>query len=400
MYIGDMQRLQAFKYRLNVPKGAARTHLSRQVGCARLVWNRGIALSVDKYPGNGVLSALLPAWKRELPFLAEADSIVLQQSLRNLDRAWKNFFEYPETYDRPVLHKRGIHDTFRIAGAAAKKLEADRVWVPKFGWLKFRASRPWVGEVKNITFSRKAGKWYISIQTSREVAEPVKRQDAWLGIDVGVAQYATLSTGEHKPSIYALAQNEKRLDKMQRKLARQHKFSNRWKKQKRRIGALQHHIAMKRQDYAHKVSSEIVTKHGRIRMEDLRLVNMMKSAKGTVEKPGKNVAAKSGLNRKLADQGLRQLRTFIEYKLGWTGGTFEAVDAKYTSQKCHVCKHVAKANRLSQAAFVCVKCGHVDHADVNAAKNIRDSAAGTVAVKATPRRRKRAANDVCIPTAA
>lgn len=117
-----MQRLQAFEYRLNGTRGAAQTHLSQQAGCARLVWNRGIALSKDRYPGFKVLCALLPIWKQELPFLAEADSIALQQALRHLDRAWQNFFEYPETYDKPVLHKRGIHDSFRIVGGAAKNL--------------------------------------------------------------------------------------------------------------------------------------------------------------------------------------------------------------------------------------------------------------------------------------
>ena len=287
VYDPGMERLQAYTYRLNVPNGLATTHLSRQVGCARLVWNKGLALSKERYPGLATLCAMLPAWKQELPFLAAADSIVLQQALRNLDRAWQNFFQFPEHFDRPVMHRRGLHDSFRIVGAAAKKLKAGRVWVPKLGWLKFRVSRPWLGEVKSITFSRRAGKWYISVQTVRQVPEPAKRVDAWVGIDVGIAQYASLSTGEHKRSIFALGKNACRLKNLQRKLAGQQKFSNRRKKQVRRIAAMQHHIAMMRQDHAHKVSSEIVKKHGRIRMEDLQLVNMMRSAKGKVESPGK-----------------------------------------------------------------------------------------------------------------
>lgn len=383
-----MKRQQGYKYRLNLPSGAA-TRLSQQAGCVRVVWNRAMALSKDKYPGNSALSALLPKWKQDLPWLAESDSIALQQSLRNFDRAWQNFFEFPESYEKPTFKKRGDRDSFRVVGAAAAKTEEGRVWLPKFGWLCFRASRPWQGQVKSVTYSRRAGKWYVSILTEREVAEPARRDDPWLGIDVGIAQYATLSTGEHKPSVYALRRAQQRLTKLARKLDRATKWSRRRRKTKQRLAACHAQIANKRADHAHQVSSEVVKKHGRIRMEDLRLVNMMKSAKGTMEAPGKNVAQKRGLNRHLADQGLRQLRTFVEYKLAWSGGSFEAVDPKYTSQRCHACKHVARENRQTQADFKCVACGHVDHADVNAAKNIRDAAVGTIAVKVRPRRRRK-----------
>ncbi len=384
-----MKRQQGYKYRLNLPSGAA-TRLSQQAGCVRVVWNRAMAMSKDKYPGNAALSALLPAWKKELPWLAESDSIALQQSLRNFDRAWQNFFAFPESFARPTFKKRGDHDSFRIVGAAAAKTQSSRVWLPKFGWLHFRASRPWQGTVKSVTFSRKAGKWYVSILTEREVAAPAQRQADWLGIDVGIAQYATLSTGEHKPSISVFKRSQKRLTKLSRKLERASQGSRRRQKTKQRLAACHAQIANKRADHAHKVSSDIVTKHGRIRMEDLRLVNMMKSAKGTTEEPGKNVAQKRGLSRHLADQGLRQLRTFIEYKLAWSGGAFEAVNPKHTSQKCHACKHTASESRVSQAAFKCVACGHSDHADVNAAKNIRDTTAvGTIAVKVPPRRRRK-----------
>lgn len=161
------------------------------------------------------------------------------------------------------------------------------------------------------------------------------------------------------------------------------------------MAAMHARIAHIRQDQAHKVSSKIVTKHGRIRMEDLRLVNMMASAQGTVENPGKNVGHKRGLNRHLADQGLRQLRTFVQYKLKWTGGSFEAINPQYTSQKCNVCHHIEKANRPSQAVFRCVACGHTDHADINAAKNIRDTAAGVSRSESTRRRRRRPADETC-----
>ena len=391
VYIHGMKRLQAYRYRLNVRDSATETHLSRQVGCNRFVWNRGLALSQAKYPGYAKLSALLPQWKHEHPWLAEVDSIGIQQSLRQLDQAWKNFFKSPEHYSRPTFKKRLQKDAYRIVGAATQKVGQGRLWVPKLGWLTFRQSRPWRGEVMSVSITRKAKRWYASLLCEVEVVEPAPRTDEWIGVDVGIAQYATLSTGKHYHGVKAFQRNRCKLARLQRRFARKKVGSARRRILGQRIAELHHHIAMMRQDQAHKVSSELVKNHGRIRMEDLRLVNMMASAKGTLDSPGKNVSQKRGLSRHLADQGLRQLRQFVEYKLVWCNGTFEAVHPAYTSQKCQVCKHIAKDNRLSQAAFRCVACGHMDHADVNAAKNIRDTAGGAPRSERARRRRHRPA---------
>jgi putative transposase len=395
-----MQRMQAFKYRLDVRDGDLATQLSRTVGCCRFVWNRAVALSRERYPGFKALCALLPSWKRELPWLAEVDSIALQQSLRNFDRAWQNYFQAPEHFARPAFHRRFAHDAFRFVGAAAAKTKSDRVWVPKCGWVRFRASRKWVGRVSSVSISRVADRWYVSLQCTVEVAEPALREGPWLGIDVGIARYATLSDGSHCPAINALQGQRRRLAHLQRRVARKAKGSRRRKKAALRVARMHQKIANMRADHAHRVSTQLVKNHGRIRMEDLRLVNMMKSARGTVENPGKQVAAKRGLNRRLADQGLRMLRSFVEYKLQWSGGTFEAVPAHHTSQRCHACGHTARENRLSQARFLCVKCGHIDHADVNAAKNIRDTAAGVSRSERTSRRRHQPACEACTPNAA
>jgi putative transposase len=387
-----VEKLQAYKYRLNVRDSVTETHLSRQVGCDRFVWNKALAMSQDTYPGYAVISALLPTWKEEHPWLKEVDSIGLQQSLRQLDTAWKNFFKFPDHFKKPQFKKSLQRDAYRVVGAAAQKTGQARIWVPKVGWLSFRQSCPWLGQVTSMTITRKARRWYVSLQCKLDVDTPQSRQNEdWLGIDVGIAQYATLSTGEHKEGVRAFRTNRRKLARLQRRLARQKSGSARRTNTKHRIAELHHHIAMMRQAHAHKVSSQLVKNHGRIRMEDLRLVNMMASAKGTVENPGKNVAQKRGLNRHLADQGLRQLRQYIEYKLNWSGGAFEAVNPALTSQKCHACKHVARENRPSQAVFLCIVCGHSDNADINAAKNIRDTAGGVPRSERARRRRRRPA---------
>lgn len=390
-----MKRMQAFKYRLDVRDAATDTHLSQQVGCCRFVYNKGLELSADRYPGNLALSRSLVAWKQQYPWLADADSIGLQQALRNLDRAWVNFFTEPERFEKPQFKRRFKHDTYRYVGAAAAKTMQDAVWLPKLGWCKFRCSRPWQGAVKSVTVSRRAGRWYVSLQCEVHVVEPVPRLDDWVGIDVGIARYATLSDASHYAGVHSFRRSTRALARLQRLFDRKKKGSARRRKLAARVAALHAHIANQRQDRAHKVSSDIVKKHGRVRMEDLRLVHMMASARGTLENPGKNVAQKRGLNRHLADEGLRQLRTFVQYKLAWSGGSFEAVNPRYTSQKCHVCGHTAKANRPSQAVFACMSCGHKDHADVNAARNIRDTAGGEARGERTQRRRRRPAKEAC-----
>ena len=206
-----MKRQQAYKYRLNVRERATATHSSRLVGCCRFVWNRALGMSKDKYPGFKALCAMLPAWKKELPWLAECDSIALQQVLRNFDRAWQNFFQFPESFNRPVAKHRFVHDSFRVVGAAAFKTGTNRIWLPKHGWLSFRASRAWQGKIKGYVISRKANRWYVSLQCEVEVTAPPSRIDPWIGIDVGIARYATLSDGTYRDGVHAFKANQRKL---------------------------------------------------------------------------------------------------------------------------------------------------------------------------------------------
>jgi putative transposase len=137
----------------------------------------------------------------------------------------------------------------------------------------------------------------------------------------------------------------------------------------RRLARAKEREANARRDYAHKVALKLVRRCDLIALEDLRVRNMTRSARGTVETPGKNVAAKSGLNRALLDAGFGQLATFIREKAEYAVRTVVSVDAKYTSQTCASCAHVASASR-SEARFTCVSCGHQADADVNAAQVI------------------------------
>ncbi|HEJ9561222.1 TPA: RNA-guided endonuclease InsQ/TnpB family protein, partial [Proteus mirabilis] len=158
--------------------------------------------------------------------------------------------------------------------------------------------------------------------------------------------------------------------RLQRKLSRKIKFSANWQKQKRKIQHLHSHIANIRKDYLHKVTSEISKNHAMIVIEDLKVSNMSKSAKGTTERHGRNVKAKSGLNRSILEQGWYEMRRQLEYKQLWRGGQVLAIPPAYTSQKCACCGHTAKENRQSQSQFECLECGYTANADINAARNI------------------------------
>jgi putative transposase len=153
-------------------------------------------------------------------------------------------------------------------------------------------------------------------------------------------------------------------------MSRKVKFSNNWKKAKRKVQNLHSRIANIRRDYLHKVSTTISKNHAMIVIEDLKVANMSKSASGTVSQHGHNVRAKSGLNRSILDQGWYELRRQLEYKQLWRGGQVLAINPAYTSQECACCGHAAKENRLLQSQFECQECGYTENADINGARNI------------------------------
>jgi len=163
---------------------------------------------------------------------------------------------------------------------------------------------------------------------------------------------------------------KKKLLRLQRKLAQKKKFSSNWRKLLKKIQKIYNYIANKRKDYLHKVSTQLANSHSLIVMEELQIINMTKSAKGTMEKPGKNVKAKSGLNRSILNQGWHIFQKLIEYKMFWHGGRVVYVNPKYTSQKCNKCGYTSKENRKSQSTFQCIKCKCELNADLNASKNI------------------------------
>ncbi|WP_139814059.1 RNA-guided endonuclease InsQ/TnpB family protein [Salmonella enterica] len=372
--------LKAYKFRLE-PTPEQSQRLRQLCGCARFVWNLGLAEtkrildSGEKLPSAFELNRMITVWKKmpEYIFLQDAYTDNLQQKLKVLHTAWKRCFDKKLAAKAPVWKRKNEgRDSIRFVNFEKYCcLENRRVKLPSgLGWVKFRQSQRVNGKIKNATISQLAGQWYISFQVEIETAEPNHTSTTIVGLDAGVAKLATLSDGTVFEPVNSFQKNQKKLARLQRQLSRKVKFSNNWQKQKRKIQCLHSRIANIRRDYLHKVTTTVSKNHAMIVIEDLKVSNMSKSAAGTVSQPGRNVRAKSGLNRSILDQGWYEMRRQLEYKQLWRGGQVLAVPPAYTSQRCACCGHTAKENRLSQSQFRCQVCGYTANADVNGARNI------------------------------
>ena len=372
---GGIQLLirRGFKFELR-PNGMQIQLMMQFCGCARYVYNRTLSLEKSLYEKDSKHSFKyteaanrLPGWKKKNPFLKKCHSQVLQQSLKDLDRAYTNFFE--KRGNVPKYKKKYRHDSIRFPQGVELDEVKQQIRLPKIGWMGYRKSRDIIGTIKNVTVSRRGEKWDVSIQTEYEVVSSAPNPSE-IGIDMGVKRFATLSNGDFVEPLNPFKQEQEKLAKLQRKLARQKKGSRNSRKTKRKIARLHRYIADSRRDFLHKISTKIAKNHSIIYVEDLKVSNMSASARGTKESPGKNVKQKSGLNRSILDQGWYGFFQMLSYKLEQRGGKLIKVDPRNTSRTCPRCGLVSAENRKSQATFACIGCGYRSNADEVGAINI------------------------------
>ncbi|SOZ29537.1 putative transposase [Cupriavidus taiwanensis] len=360
-----------------MPTGEQQRNMRRFAGSCRFLFNKALALQKERYEqgemklGYAGLCKLLTAWRNgtEMPWLKDAPTHPLQQALKDLDRAYANFFA--KRADFPRFEKKGQQDSFRYPDPKQIKLDQDnsRIFLPKLGWLRYRNSREVLGTLRNVAISQSCGKWSVSIQTEREVEQPLPNGGA-IGIDMGVARFATLSDGTFYAPLNSFKLHETALRKAHQAMSHKFKFSNNWKKAKARIQRIHSRIGNARRDYLHKCSTTISQNNAMVCIEDLQVRNMSKSAKRSAEQPEKQVRAKSGLNKSILDQGWFEFRRQLDYKLAWSGGWLIAVPPQNTSRTCPNCGHVSKYNRQMQARFECVGCGFEENTAVVGAINV------------------------------
>lgn len=338
-------------------------------GHARYVWNLaveqlGYSTRDRRMPGWAEQSRQLTEARHEFEWLAVGSTTVQQQALRDFRQACRNWWS--GTHKRPTWRKNGRHEGFRIVDGHGIRVEQlnrrwSRAWIPRVGWVKFRRSRT-LPDAKSFRVNRDpSGRWHIAFAAT-PAPIPAPGNFETVGVDRGVAVTLAYSTGEMlhapKPASVKAASRE---------LTRKKSGSNRRRKARQRFAKAHARNADRRRDFIEKATTDLARRFDLIRVEDLRIANMTRSARGTIERPGRNVAAKAGLNRSILASGWGQFVSRMQDK---APGRVEKINPAFTSQTCSRCATVDRGARESQAVFRCRSCGHTANADVNAACNI------------------------------
>ncbi|KQV14314.1 MULTISPECIES: RNA-guided endonuclease TnpB family protein [unclassified Kitasatospora] len=377
--------LSGRRYRLEL--GTAQAELCETFGnICRSVWNTALEQRRE-YRRRGAWMNYVPQAaemaeaKHEFPWLADAPSHVLQQTLRDLDRACREH----GTFKVRWRSQRRWSPSFRFpAGNAITVERIGRKWgrakLPKLGWVRFRWSRPLGGAVRSATVSRRGVHWFVSflVEDGRSTPEQHAMPNTAVGVDRGVKVAATTSDGRFIDRLFATPGERARLRRLQQKQARQKRGSFRRRANVAAIGTIHGRVRDRRTDFCARTAADLTTRHAVVVLEELRTTNMTRSASGTMDAPGAGVAQKAGLNRAILDKGWHLLELALRNAARTTGTAVVLVPAAYTSQTCNPCGHVDPKNRESQAAFECTSCGHRAHADVNAARNILNAAGHAV----------------------
>ena len=388
---------RGFKFRLRSNR-AAEAKLRRYSGCCRKVWNLALAEQQaryargEKYVGFAGMCRWLTGWRAapETAYLAETPIHALQNTLRSLDQAFQRFFKKAGGY--PKFKRRGDPVGVRETDVACFSVDSanGRVRLPKLGWLRYRKSREVEGVPKIVTVTQALDGWHVSIMAEVSVEQRVPEATAIGAADRGVTNFLATDAGRLVHPLDAHKRSLVKLRRYQRAVARKIEAakvaagipkdkpfpkgfritpSNRLRQAQARVAKIHQKIAHQRADFLHKLSTEIAEQHAVFCLEDLKVQPMSRSAAGTAEALGENVRQKAGLNRSILDQGWSMWAGQLKYKLAWRGGRLIKVPAAYTSQTCSVCGYIHPDNRHGEH-FQCLACGHVAHADVNAAKNI------------------------------
>ena len=337
---------------------------ARNFGCSRWVHNHfleekkrflketGKSLSYCK------CSKMLTQLKKQedTAWLAEADSTALQQSLRNLDRAFDNFSKRrKQGVGFPKFKKKKSRKTYRTTNA--KIVDESHVWVPKVGLVKARISRPVEGRITSATIKQTPSGKYFIVFTCTDIPEPPKNKPGKaVGIDLGINTLVTTSDGEKIDGVADTRKLDKKLAREQRKLSRKKKGSNNRKKQKIKVARVYEKITNKRKDHLHKVTAKITSENQVVCAETLNVEGMMKN---------------HHLAKSIAMQSFATILGFLEYKARLRGKTFVQVDRWFASSKtCNDCGAKEDAMPLNIRSWRCKSCGVTHDRDINAAQNI------------------------------
>lgn len=354
--------------------------LAEQIGAVcRSVWNTGLEQRRE-YRRRGAWMNYPPQAKElaeakaEHEWLKDVPGHCLQQTLMDLDKAcrthgtfrvrWRSGRRWTPSFRFPEGNKMTVEKLNRRHG---------RIKLPKLGWVKFRLSRSLQGVViRSATVTREGRHWFVSFLVDDGVRAPQVHAvaGAAAGVDRGVAAAIATSDGNLLNRQFLTAGERRRAVTLQRRLSRAAKRGRNRDKARAALAAIRCRERRRRQDFNAQTAHRLTEANAVVVLEDLKTKNMTRSAKGTLDQPGRNVRAKSGLNRAILAKGWHQFELALTSAARYTGTTVVKVPAAYTSQRCSQCGHVDPKSRESQAVFRCTSCAHAGHADVNAATNI------------------------------
>jgi len=350
--------LYVYRFRL-YPKKEQVEFLNRQIGYCRFVYNKLLEIAKKDYEAEGKkwnyyeYKKLLPKLKEEFPFLKEANSQSLQEAVKWLDRAFKNFFKglakFPKFKSKKRTNSVSIPQHFRIEG--------DKIKIPKLKTpIKFKKHREIEGKIKSVSITKlPSGKFYLNILVDRDM-ELLSETDRVVAIDVGLTHFCTLSTGEKIENPRNLLKTEEKLKKLQRKLSRKVKGSNRYLKLQRKIAKLHEKVVNQRNDFLHKLSKRIIGDNQAVVVEDLNVKGLLKN---------------SNLSKHIADASWRKFISYLEYKAKLYGRKLIKVSPFYPSSKlCSKCGYKNENLKLSDRKWKCPNCGTEHDRDYNATLNL------------------------------
>ena len=348
--------------------------LARTFGCVRLVYNELLQLRTDSFKAgvsvnyNASSQALTDLKKTpEKAFLTEVSCVPLQQSLRHLQTAFTNFFAKRAAYPAFKRRRGGQSAQYTVNGFKWKPQDRS-LTIAKLGRLDVRWSREFTSHPTTVTITKDpSGRYFVTLCLD-EAVQALSKTGGEVGIDLGVIQLATLSTGERIPNPRHTNRRAPKLARLQRVLARRKDGSGRWQRQRQKVARCHARIADARKDHLDKVTTDIVRRFDVIALKDLHVRGMMRDHR---------------FARVVSDAGLGTFRTMVEYKARWYGKEVRIADRFFPSSKrCSACGHVHPRLRVDARQFACEKCGAVHDRDVNAAKNICEFTAVGQTVKA------------------
>lgn len=364
---------KAYRYRL-YPNATQSEALAKNFGCARFLYNYFLAERKRYYAEHkedckkrGLsyfdTTSQLKSLKQtpEYAWLKEAHSQVLQQSIKDLDRAYQNFFAKRTAF--PNFHKKNGRQSIRYP----QGMQVGENWVslPKIGKIRAVIHRPCEGKIKNVTVTKtKSGRYYASVQVELNVPEPSLSVASAVGVDVGLRSFLVTSDGVSIPAPRYLLKAQKRLTRLQRKMSRRKPGSASREKARKLVARQHERVANQRKDFLHQTSRWLVNHYGLIGIENLNVKGMVRNHK---------------LARAITDAGWGELRRQLTYKGAWYGTRVVVIDRFYPSSRtCSICSRVLPELPLAMRVWHCPNCGAHHDRDVNAAINLKNEAINRV----------------------